>query len=534
MNRLRRALRVVKFRGIGYLGYLLSGYLWPRLITWLLFDSRLSNLSRRLFRTMSRGRRTDQQGLASSREAFLSGRAWLPQATLETAADRQRGGADDPVVLGRIDNDGRVLELCGSLPGMDALDSEDFVERYRFGLDLVLDGDSVLIRKDFGNNRDAFLREWQSLAVLGDEAGSPTIHHVDEQRCRLYRSFVAGPTLRQLLAEAGARILSVETDNDPRLAGLDTTARIEAVWERGRECMPDALSPDCLAELEGRLNAIHRRGVTGFSLSFGNVVVHEGTGEPWFIDFDAARSHRRASGFAFAADRDHDRDLFNRIYRRDLLTERTARALLAEVATSYSPIDLGRGMASFGFWSIDSGTGRWEFLNGRALSGLIEGRRILDLGSYNGLMPLSMLAAGARQVVAVERSPELVGTASRLRRLFEWRDMRTYDLDLRCTDMRAVLDGDWGEFDLVTSFCSLYYLDEVDMRQVVRRVAELAPLLILQAKTDTRAAAGDKARKSSRSFLRSLLEGNGFPRVEIVAPAGYSRPLLIGRREAQP
>ena len=41
----------------------------------------------------------------------------------------------------------------------------------------------------------------------------------------------------------------------------------------------------------------------------------------------------------------------------------------------------------------------------------------------------------------------------------------------------------------------------------------------------------NKAEKSSLSFLRALLEEHGFPRVDVFAPAGYSRPLLIGRRK---
>jgi hypothetical protein len=97
--------------------------------------------------------------------------------------------------------------------------------------------------------------------------------------------------------------------------------------------------------------------------------------------------------------------------------------------------------------------------------------------------------------------------------------------------MRDVLEGDWGTFDLVTAFCSLYYLDETDMRRIVRRAAELAPTMVLQAKIDTdRNAADDKARKSSLPFLRLLLESQGFPRVSVVAPEGYPRPLLIGEK----
>ena len=542
-TRLASVLRILRLRGWRYLGYLVTGFLVPRIRAWVVFESPASPLCRRLLCRLAstRSRRRPSAGTTSgsrstTSEGFLSAREWLPAATLDAASRRRRERPGEPVVLGRIDNDGRVLALLGPLPGLDPVDPTDFVERYRYDLDLVLDGDAVLIRKDFRGDRPAFLREWQSLAAVGWVDGDridgvPAIHHADEQRLCLTKSFVPGETVRQRLVTAGAHILSVDSEADPELAELDDTARIEAVWARGREHFREALPAGFITDLERRLDAIHRRGVTGFSLTFGNVVLHESTGHPWFIDFDAAESHRRPRGLRFAACRDRDRDLFHRIYGRRLLTERTARERLRRISTPYSPIDLGGGLAGRGFWSVDSGTGRWQLLNGSALAGLIEGRRILDLGSYHGLMPLLMLAAGARQVVAVERAPELVERARQLRELFEWRDSRSYDLEARCADMRAILEGDWGAFDLVTAFCSLYYLEEEDMRRVVRRAAELAPMMVLQAKTDTRGDAADnKAVKSSVAFLRALLEDNGFPSVEMVEPPGYSRPLLIGRR----
>ncbi len=539
MDRIRRLYRILRLRGPAYPAYLVAGYLLPRLVRSLVFESRFSPFFRRLLCRLARltphGNRDPKTGAADPERPATGSppaRTWLPRATLEEAASRA-GGSSEPAVLGRIDNDGRFLAACGPIPGLDEVTPEAFVPRYRYDLDLVLDGDAVQVRKDFRGDRRAFEREWRSLSVLAGLAGTPAVHRVEEARTVLFKSFVPGQTLRQRLVEAGARILSADTETEAELADLDPAARIEAVWARGRECLPQALAPGWLRALEQRLDAIHRRGVTGFSLSFGNVVLHPETEEPWFIDFDAAETHRGPRGLRFAACRDRDRDLFNRIYGRSLLTEQSAQVLAREVATPYAPFDLGHGLASRGFWSVDSGTGRWETVNREPLRDLIQGRRILDLGSYNGLMPLLMLADGARQVVAVERAPEMVDRAGQLRRLLEWRDLRSYDLDLHRADMRAILDSDWGAFYIVTAFCSLYYLDEADMQRVVRKASELAPVMVLQAKTDTDAGAADnKAEKSSLLFLRSLLERHGFPRVSAVAPAGYTRPLLIGRQKA--
>ncbi len=544
MARLRRIIRTLRLRGLRYLFALPRRFLWPRTVGWALYEFRFASFVRRLMtQKVSRARSTTKaratetaphrtESSAGSSASAVSAHAWLPEKTLSAALRLQAEQPEEPVVLGRIDNDGRVLPLCGPLPDFEPVDAESFVERYRYGLELVLVADAVLIAKDYRGDRAAFERERRSLEALRSVTGCPELHKVDEKNLVLTKSFVNGATLRDHLVTAGARILSIETDGDTDLADLDPAARLEAVWARGREVFP-ALPGQLTGFVETlvqRLDAMHRRGVTGFSMTFGNIVLREPSGDPWLIDFDAA-DIREPKGWLFRIRRDRDRAAFNNIYGQELLTEPSARALLKRISTPYSPVDLGGGLAGRGFWSVDSGTGRWEFLNRDVLGGLVAGRRVLDLGSYNALMPLSMLADGAAEVVAAEKSPENVENARQLQRLFEWRDMRPYKLTVRQADMRAILEEDWGDFGIVTAFCSLYYLSAEDMARVVRRSAQLAPVMVLQAKTDTRSeAADDKARKSSIAFLRALLEENGFPNVEQHAPAGYSRPLLIGRR----
>ena len=290
-----------------------------RRVVVLLAASAVAPLASRLglaWRQRAMARRARVLALPVDSASFLSFEQWLPRSGREYVQTlRRRDGARGPIVLGRIDNDGRVLSFCGDLPGFERVDQATFVKRYRYDLDLVLVGNAVLIRKDYRGDRKAFLREWLSLATLGETCCSPVIHHVDEKHLRLFKSFVPGSTLRQRLVESGARILSIETDRDPELDGLSPLERIEAVWARGRGHFGEALGPSLVDSLEDRLEAIHGRCVTGFSLSFGNVVLHEESGEPWFIDFDAARVLRRTQSRAFKRCRERDRHLFTRIYR---------------------------------------------------------------------------------------------------------------------------------------------------------------------------------------------------------------------------
>jgi hypothetical protein len=279
------------------------------------------------------------------------------------------------------------------------------------------------------------------------------VHHVDEARTCLYKNLITGRTIRTILAEAGAEILTSQTADDPRLARLNGDARIVAVWQRGQAEIPACLSEATLQALETELDTIHRGGATGMSLTFGNVIL-DPAGTPWLIDFDGARAHRSTAGPLFAWYRDQDREKFNRIYGRNLLTERSARLALAAQRARlpgwYAPIDFGRGLAVDGFWSVENGTGRWEFLNRAVLGPLVQGKRVLDLGPNNGIMPIFMLRAGAREVVGLELDPLYAESAQLVRRLFEWRDMRPYNLQIHNVDMRAIHDA-WEPFDMVTS-----------------------------------------------------------------------------------
>ena len=443
--------------------------------------------------------------IPNTQGSFTSFAGWkIPQETRSRVEEALCGKQETELTLGHIDNDGRLLSRFGELPGFELVQQADFVPRYRYSLDLVLIGDRVLIRKDFRGDRSAFHREWLALATLGGHSNAPALHQAREDRLVLTKNFVPGATMRSLLVSAGARILTVDTRDDPKLLELAPRDRTEAVWARGRDRFGDCLEMGFLDQLEELINTLHQQGITGSSLTFGNVVRHSTTGEPWVIDFDGAETHKETQSIRFEYARDSDRELFNRIYGRQLVTRRDAARVLREnLSTNYAPIDLGMGLATPGFWSVDSGTGRWEYLNGRVLTPLLQGKRILDLGSHNGIMPLMMLRAGAREVVGVERSPELVAAAQKLKRLIEWRDMRHYDLHIHCADMLDVLTEDWGAFDLVTAFCSLYYLNEDDMTRVAQRAAELAPILVLQAKIDT---PGQRSRRQGKEVLSLFLQ----------------------------
>ena len=411
-----------------------------------------------------------------------------------------RASDSEELTIGRIDAAGRFLGLFGELPGVEPVSREDFVSRSGSGLDVVLTGGRVLACEQFQDSGTRFIRQCYHLAALYGKANVPAIHHVDEQSSRLYTNFIPG---RALSSPGG----DAKSENRPRAE----------LWHR----------------VEDQLDVIHSSGVAGLGLQGEGIMVDPGS-VPWFTDFRQADTFRSTSSVAFALRRDLDRMRFNRFYGRTVLTERSARsALVAQVGSSvdqrswYSTIDFGQGLVVGPIWITSHGPGRWTYLNHGVVAPLVKGKRVLDLGSNNGVLPMMMLRDGAAEVVGVELSESNVRSAVLVRRVFEWRDTRRYRFNVHHGDMLEVLDRDWGDFDVVTAFCSLYYLDAEDMARVVRRASELAPLMVLQANNLSKPS--DRREKASLTYLSALLEDNGFPRVEVHAPPGYSRPIVVGR-----
>ncbi len=95
--------------------------------------------------------------------------------------------------------------------------------------------------------------------------------------------------------------------------------------------------------------------------------------------------------------------------------------------------------------------------------------------------------------------------------------------------MLDILEKDWGSFDLVTAFCSLYYLETEDMVRVASAARRIAPCFVVQANETTRTHAADKkAEKSSVPFLEDLLRRVGFETVEVRNRGAFGRPISAG------
>jgi 2-polyprenyl-3-methyl-5-hydroxy-6-metoxy-1,4-benzoquinol methylase len=288
-----------------------------------------------------------------------------------------------------------------------------------------------------------------------------------------------------------------------------------------------------IKEVEHLMDAAHRLGITGLDRAF-RTLVRAADGSVRFADLSGMRRYP-ADSVRFLASRDRDRVAFNARFGAELMTEKKARqaistrkAAVPEGYREYAPIDFGGGLTVGQIASTDSGTGRWDFFNADVVAPLVSGKRVIDLGCNNGSMPLMMARAGATRVRGVEATPEIAEFARLNAQILAWRDIRNYDLEIITADMRTFVTADPGTFDVVTAFCSLYYLPEPDMAAVIRKAAAMNAVLILQAND-----AIDNL-PAKRDVLARLMRENGYPSITIYAPTGFTRPLLVGAPIAAP
>ena len=394
-------------------------------------------------------------------------------------------------VIGSIDQEGRFFGFFGKLPFVKNVDKKNFTKRIRYDLDVVLIKKKILIRKGFRGDKEHFTLEWQALERLQSVNGVPDLYKVDINAHALYINFVPGDILRTVP------------------------------------------SHNLSLELEGLLNKIHSMGVAGIGIKPGNIIIDARSKLPYFIDFEDAKVYKNTSDFIFLLCRNEDRKRFNRAFKRSIITEESARKKLKEQGLKlggwHAPIDFGNGLTAGRFYSTDRGMGRWEFFNKDIVGPLVSGKRVLDLGSNNGVMPIMMLRSGAKEVTGIEIMPQYVESARLVHNIFEWRDMKKYNFNVYNYSMQEILYKDFGNFDVVTAFCSLYHLTRSDMAKFINKISKIAPVIVLQANTHSHKRDKDLSEKASVLFLERLLKDSGFETVNTYTSQGFTRPILVGK-----
>ena len=467
-------------------------------------------------------------------QILATGQGFARRGPLPSPAQLGPATVQDGVPIADIDQDGFFTRQGQPVADLPAPPEDGSPQaRRRFALTLTTHDGLLAVRKDFRGDRVAFVREVEAADAL-QRAGVnvPAVLDLDIGAATVTFDFIPGEVVREKLAVVGVRLRDRDATDHPRGPLGRRRLRNMRIAD-GRRVATDVLGARGVQQILSEIELVHRAGVILHDVKYGNIVLAHETGEPFLLDFEHARSYPDWGKLTNRVLRDTDLLKFNQLFGPSALTERRVRAMARNnvLGPVYAPILLEGGIRFGAIWNTDVGDARWRYLLGRNLP-LLPGARILDLGANNGFNAIQMLRSGAREVVAVELTTEAIEQGRQVARLFEWSDNTTYNLRWIHANMTAAPTFELGTFDFVTALCSIYYLEDDDIASVIRYGSSISDTFVLQCNLDRRIARSDPTtfEKASLDYAEKVLAANGFPSLTTIAPPGYSRPLVIGRR----
>jgi tRNA A-37 threonylcarbamoyl transferase component Bud32 len=461
---------------------------------------------------------------------------FLPQGKgLDTVRAGMEAGHE--VVMAEIDQDGYLLSHVGPIEDPRTTTSDKFLARKRFSLFVVgLDG-CVGVKKDFRGDRFSFVTELRALHELGQaNCKVPAIMAVDFDRLTITVTYIPGVELRMAMAGHGANLLDRDIERQTEYHDLSAAERRQLQVVEGLPRLRQVVNPEYAEAVYQQLRAMHRAGYIWKDIKYGNMLVGRNEGEPYLIDFDTTYCYRNTSRNLFRILCDQNIEDLNRCLGLEKLTwRRVQNALRSDMAKDnrYSPAYFGYGLKGGSLLKNWVGFGRWNFILSRSLP-VLEGARVLDLGSNDAYHSLQALRNGAKEAVAVERNPQAIERGMWLKQVFEWADNKDYSFRYIQADMSEIPQMDLGRFDLVMALCSIYYLDDSEISRLIRHIRSVSDTMLLMCNTEEDIGRPDshEYQKASMEYAVAALQANGFSQTIVTAPAHYSRPLVLGRHIA--
>jgi hypothetical protein len=229
--------------------------------------------------------------------------------------------AEGDVVLGTFRQDDYLvtsLDLGGGLVTVGEIGDE---VRARHDVQLVVNHRWLCVRKEYRPYRDRprqrlwFAQEVAALEQLRDLEDVPDLILATTEPLVAYMSFMSGPSLANLLVEAGFTL-----KDQLRIRGVypgpgqwpsDASADLQ---RRSKEIIRSQIGEEGLHKLRDLIERIHDRGVILGDVKCGNVIVRERG--PALIDFDLAIVHRPGSATLSVA-REREMDLCSYLFGFD-------------------------------------------------------------------------------------------------------------------------------------------------------------------------------------------------------------------------
>jgi tRNA A-37 threonylcarbamoyl transferase component Bud32 len=441
------------------------------------------------------------------------------------------------VVIADVDQDGRLLSYFGYIEGLPMISKQEFLTKVRFFLEVCGINDEVVLKKHYRGNRLAFLNELSVLHHLASICCDvPAIKDVDFDNLCISISFIPGCTLQEMLAQHGALIRDGDIKGNHYLMSLSSEEMLRFYFNEGKRTLSSVVDQQFIDELYIKIKEIHKAGIELYDIKWGNVIVEDTTGKPFLVDFDSSRKYSNPKSKMFTIARDRDIEKFNLCYNDDKLTYKRIKDKVAcndvlSIANLYAPVYIGYGLRFGNLWNVNVGYGRWYFILKDSLPPL-HGKRILSLGVNCAFNEIQMLRYGAKEVIGFEIDEQWIAQGLFFKEAFEWADNASYNFKYINADMAKLPYMGVGNFDMAIALCSLYYLSDEDMARVAEYVSTITSTFIVQCNVRRNIGRPNSHsyEKASVEYISELLVNAGFSEIKVVAPKGYGRPVVIGKK----
>lgn len=488
-------------------------------------------------RDIRRFQAIQRQILDSGTKGYTVGLNELGLNPEAVATIEQKHQNSKEVVIADIDQTGLWFSHHGPINDVPQIKQTEFRERYRFKIQIVSLEGIIGVRKNYNGNAFAFVNELRALSLLAKEnCNVPAVMAIDFDKLTLTISYIKGDPLDDLIAKIEAETIYKNTEKDGNLITLVSGRKRSRNIRQGPRPLDGIFDKTRIDDLLTQLKKIHRTGIILKDIKYGNIIIERNTGKPFWIDFDYTRYYANVSKPTFAFLRDIDIERFNLLFKTDCPTYKNIKARASDKKSPfikgwYAPMYFGFDLKIGKLFDCNVGFGRWNYLLKKHLPSL-SGKRVLDLGANNAFNSLHMLRAGASQAIAIELESENIERGMFAKAAFEWSDAKQYDLQYVHTNMKDVPSLNLGNFDVAIALCSLYYLNDEQIADLIRHISTLTDLFLVQCNISPTVARGDDhiRTKSSVSYTLDMLKANGFDSTKLIAPNGYTRPLIIAKK----